>query len=137
MAPYVRAGLGAALIAAALAGPLFDPAAARPAEARTPAARVCTATLEVSIGAGVTAVLSLSPSGPAVTFKDGPGRPLTGFGTLDRTRPALPASAGIRAEIRTPYGPAPVLRTKVEGGPDAPYQIQDFPALPRGCARTR
>ncbi len=107
------------------------PAAVPPA----PSAKACTASLEVSIGAGVTALLTLGPAGPAVTFSDGPGNPVPGLGRLDRKHPALPASAGIRAEIRTPYGPAPRLRTKVEGGPQAPYQVQDFPRLPKDCGR--
>ncbi|MGW8328245.1 hypothetical protein ACWGLE_10125 [Streptomyces sp. NPDC055897] len=143
MRTYARASLGAALAGAALAGALLDLAAARPAvppastvlppAPPTSSAKACTASLEASIGAGVTALLTLSPSGPAVTFEDGPGTPIPGLGRLDRKHPALPASAGIRAEILTPYGPAPRLRTKVEGGAEAPYQVQDFPRLPGNC----
>ncbi len=119
---------------------LPDPApATRPDAFASPAGvlgggTACTASREVSIGAGVSALLTLSPAGPRVAFKDGPGRPLPGLGTLDRAHPAAPPSAGIRAEILTPYGTAPRLRTKVEGGAAAPYQLQNFPRLPRGCA---
>ncbi|GHB57301.1 hypothetical protein GCM10010331_51200 [Streptomyces xanthochromogenes] len=152
MRMYARAPLGAALAGVALAGALLDPAAARPSAAPAPSvapalprhpaamspapsAKACTASRDVSIGAGVTARLTLGPSGPAVTFEDGPGRPIPGLGGLDRKHPALPASAGISAEILTPYGPAPRLRTKVEGGPQAPYQVADFPGLPKNCAK--
>ncbi|MFE9404598.1 hypothetical protein ACFYNY_22980 [Streptomyces sp. NPDC006530] len=146
MRTRVRVALGATIAAAICTAALLDPAAGNRHGASAPPvrtlsftevvgdAKACTASREVSIGAGVSALLTLSPAGPRVTFKDGPGRPLPGLGTLDRAHPKAPASAGVRAEILTPYGTAPRLRTKVEGGAAAPYQFQDFPRLPRGCA---
>ncbi|KOU37582.1 hypothetical protein [Streptomyces sp. WM6378] len=145
MPMYARAPLGAAIAtAAALAGALLASTAATPqtrapaasAPVRAPASKACIASLEADIGAGTSALMTLSPSGPTVTFKDGPGHPIPSLGTLDRKRPELPASAGIHAEILKPYGTAPQLRTKVEGGPGAPYQVQDFPKLPKGCKVT-
>lgn len=133
MPTYARAALGAVIAAAALTGALLASTAATP-EDRAPASKACTASLEADIGAGTTALMTLSTSGPTVSFKDGPGRPIPSLGKLDRTHPKLPASAGIRAEILKPYGTAPQLRTKVEGG--APYDVQDFPKLPKGCKVT-
>ncbi|MFG2722396.1 hypothetical protein ACGFW5_29510 [Streptomyces sp. NPDC048416] len=93
----------------------------------------CTVTQSRSIGAGTAAVLTMSPNGPKVTFQDGPGTPVPSLGTLDRKHPKLPASAGIYAEILNPYGTAPQLKSKVEGGAGSQYAIQNFPKLPKGC----
>uniref|UniRef100_A0AAU2V6W7 Uncharacterized protein n=1 Tax=Streptomyces sp. NBC_00003 TaxID=2903608 RepID=A0AAU2V6W7_9ACTN len=144
MPTYARAALGAAIAAAALTGALLASTAATPedrapatfstAPGRAPASKACTASLEADIGAGASALMTLSTSGPTVSFKDGPGHPIPSLGKLDRKHPRLPASAGIHAEILKPYGTAPQLRTKVEGG--APYDVQDFPKLPKGCRVT-
>ncbi|MFD7335052.1 hypothetical protein ACFV98_03485 [Streptomyces violascens] len=146
MGMHARAALGAAIAAAALAGALLASTAAAPedrapaafasAAGRAPVSKACIASLEADIGAGTTALMTLSTSGPTVTFKDGPGHPIPSLGKLDRKHPKLPASAGIYAEILKPYGTAPQLRTKVEGGPRAQYQVQDFPKLPKGCKVT-
>ncbi|MFD7015046.1 hypothetical protein [Streptomyces sp. NPDC059928] len=96
-------------------------------------AKSCTVTRTNSIGAGTDAVMTMSPSGPTVTFQDGPGDPVPSLGKLDRNHPKLPASAGIYAEILHPYATAPQLKTKVEGGVGSRYAIQDFPKLPQGC----
>ncbi|MFE9409764.1 hypothetical protein ACFYN0_13375 [Streptomyces sp. NPDC006704] len=142
----LRTRLRPAIAVAALAGALLTPAAAcaatstggAPAATASSAAgrhdRGCTVTQSRSIGAGTTAVTSMSPSGPTVTFQDGPGTPVPSLGKLDRAHPKLPASAGIYVEILNPYGAAPQLKSKVEGGAGASYAIQKFPALPKGCA---
>ncbi|MFI6683059.1 hypothetical protein [Streptomyces sp. NPDC050485] len=134
---FARYSIRAAVATAAVAGALLTPAAAFAAGPTAPtaggAAKGCTVTRDASIGAGTDAVLTLGPNGPAVTFKDGPGNPVPSLGKLDRNHPKLPASAGIYAEILHPYSTAPQLKTKVEGGPRAPYAIQDFPKLPKGC----
>ncbi|MEU9099114.1 hypothetical protein [Streptomyces sp. NPDC048361] len=93
----------------------------------------CTVTQSRSIGAGTDAVLTMSPSGPKATFADASGAPAPSLGTLDRKHPKLPASAGIYVEILNPYGVAPQLKSKVEGGVGSKYAIQDFPKLPKGC----
>ncbi|MGW2859767.1 hypothetical protein [Streptomyces sp. NPDC001205] len=96
-------------------------------------AKDCTVTQSVSIGAGTAAVLTMSPNGPTATFQDGPGNPVPSLGKLDRKHPKLPESAGIYAEILNPYGTAPQLKSKVEGGVGSRYAFQDFPKLPKGC----
>ncbi|GGU30872.1 hypothetical protein [Streptomyces violascens] len=146
MRMHTRAALAAAIAAAALTGALLASTAAAPedrapavfatAAGRAPVSKACIASLEADIGAGTTALMTLSTSGPTVTFKNGPGHPVPSLGKLDRKHPKLPASAGIYAEILKPYGTAPQLRTKVEGGPRAQYQVQDFPKLPKGCKVT-
>lgn len=129
-----RSPLGAAVAAAAVAGALLGPAVAfaAPAAAATAADR-CTVTVQDSIGAGIGVSMTMGPEGPSVTFADGPGTPLDDLGTLNRKRPKLPASAGIHAEILSPYGPTPKLRAKTQGG-GAGYGVLSFPALPGGCA---
>lgn len=90
----------------------------------------CVVTVHKDIGAGLEALLTISPSGPSVVFRSfGDG---TVFETLDRTHPELPARAGIIGEILDPDGPTPRLRTAVEGG-GRPAGVTDFPKLPKGC----
>ncbi|MFJ8311775.1 MULTISPECIES: hypothetical protein [unclassified Streptomyces] len=107
--------------------------AAKPTTPASGAAKGCTVTRDVSIGAGTDAVMTLGPNGPTVTFTNGPGDPVPSLGKLDRNHPKLPASAGIYAEILRPYSTTPQLKTKVEGGPHSSYAVQDFPRLPKGC----
>lgn len=129
-----RSPLGAAVAAAAVAGAFLGPAVAfaAPAAAAATAADRCTVTVQDSIGAGIGVSMTMGPKGPSVTFADGPGTPLDDLGTLNRKRPKLPASAGIHAEILSPYGPTPKLRAKTQGG-GAGYGVLSFPELPGGC----
>ncbi|MET9359852.1 hypothetical protein ABZX93_02910 [Streptomyces sp. NPDC006632] len=118
--------------------PAAKPTAKPTAKPSAPAAGAvlttgCTVTQSRSIGAGTDAVMTMSTDGPKVTFADGPGTPVPSLGTLDRKHPKLPASAGIYAEILNPYGTAPQLKSKVEGGAGSSYAIQSFPKLPKGC----
>ncbi|MEU1490125.1 hypothetical protein ABZ456_07730 [Streptomyces sp. NPDC005776] len=93
----------------------------------------CVATVTKSIGAGTVAELSISPTGPSAVFK-GAGED-TVIGRLDRLHPKLPVSAGFLGEIIDPSGPAPRLRTNMEGG-GHPASVTDFPKLPKGCGFT-
>ncbi|MFD9544645.1 hypothetical protein [Streptomyces sp. NPDC060022] len=91
----------------------------------------CVATVQKDIGAGLEALLTISPSGPSVVFRSfGDGKV---FETLDRKHPKLPASAGIIGEILNPDSHTPQLRTIVEGG-GHPASVTDFPKLPKGCS---
>lgn len=93
----------------------------------------CVATVQKDIGAGLEALLTISPSGPSVVLRDfGDGKV---FAQLDRKNPKLPASAGIIAEILAPNSHTPQLRTLVEGG-GHPATVTDFPKLPKGCSFT-
>lgn len=93
----------------------------------------CVATSQTDIGAGMEALLTISPSGPSVVFRSfGDGKV---FAQLDRKNPRLPASAGIVGEIIDPESHTPRLRTIVEGG-GHPATITDFPKLPKGCSFT-
>ncbi|MFE3183764.1 hypothetical protein ACFXKR_23300 [Streptomyces violascens] len=92
----------------------------------------CTVTRRENIGAGMLAVLTMGTKGPSVTFEAGDHAPVTGLGKLDRRRPKLPVSAGIYAEILNPYGSAPQLKAKTQGGDDT-YGYAAFPKLPKGC----
>ncbi|WP_432083445.1 hypothetical protein [Streptomyces sp. WAC 04229] len=95
----------------------------------------CAATKSTSIGAGVTAVLTISPSGPSVRFQGaGQEGPVSGL-SLSRTQPRLPESAGFLAEILNPDSTHPKLRTNMEGG-GHPAMITAFPGLPQGCGFT-
>ncbi|WP_438292064.1 hypothetical protein [Streptomyces sp. HUAS TT7] len=105
---------------------------AKPKPSEPVAAQGCTVTQRKNIGAGTLAVLTMGTKGPSVTFEDGDRTPVKGLGKLDRQHPELPVSAGIYAEILNPYGSAPQLKTRTQGG-DAPYGYATFPKLPKGC----
>ncbi|WEO96771.1 hypothetical protein A6P39_023615 [Streptomyces sp. FXJ1.172] len=100
-------------------------------KAGTADARGCTVIAEQDIGAGAVAVLSNGLHGPSAFFKDaGDG---TRFGgVVNRAHPSLPKSAGFIARIVNPYGPAPKLRTDMEGG-GHPASTTPFPAP--GCVK--
>ncbi len=129
-----RTVLRAVAVTAALSGVFLAPAVASAATGSPSAADRCTVTVLNGIGAGTGARMTMSPKGPSVTFEDAgePGVPIKRLGTLDRARPKLPESAGIYAEILSPSGTAPKLKTKTEGG-GAGYATHSFPALPKGC----
>ncbi|CAL9457945.1 hypothetical protein SUDANB6_02578 [Streptomyces sp. enrichment culture] len=92
----------------------------------------CVVTVRQSIGAGTTALMTMSPSGPSVRFQgSGEDTLLPGL-SLSRTQPKLPASAGFVAEILRPYSSAPQLLTNMEGG-GHPASVASFPRLPEGC----
>ncbi|MCX5126419.1 hypothetical protein OG898_26780 [Streptomyces sp. NBC_00193] len=113
-----------------LAGAVLAPAAVASADSTSTPSK-CVVVKEAWIGAGTDAVMTIAPSGPTVSFKDaGDGKVLPE--RLDRTHPKLPASAGFLAEILDPNGPAPKLRTNMEGGGHEP-SVKDFPKLPKGC----
>ncbi|WP_406340514.1 hypothetical protein [Streptomyces sp. NBC_00648] len=93
----------------------------------------CTVSHQDGIGAGLDARLTMSPKGPSVTFIDeADGSQVTRLGTLNRSHPKLPASAGIYAEIVQPSSWDPQLKSKTQGGPTE-YAFTDFPKLPKGC----
>ncbi|MGW1196589.1 hypothetical protein ACWD4B_12180 [Streptomyces sp. NPDC002536] len=129
-------------LAAALAGTALAPTAAfaadshgtRTASSAVPSADQCTVVKNGSVGAGTGIRMTMSPQGPSVTFLDPVDGPITRFGTLDRSRPALPQDAGIDEEILNPYGSTPQLLTKTQGGLDGQYGLVDFPRLPKGCS---
>ncbi|MEV5886601.1 hypothetical protein AB0L74_28545 [Streptomyces sp. NPDC052020] len=89
-------------------------------------------TIQQNIGAGTTALMTMSPSGPSVLFRgSGEDKPLPGL-ALNRDQPKLPASAGFQAEILQPYSDRPQLLTNMEGG-GHPASVTSFPRLPEGC----
>ncbi|GGP88114.1 hypothetical protein [Streptomyces melanogenes] len=93
----------------------------------------CTVSHQDGIGAGLDARLTMSPKGPSVTFIDeADGSQVTRLGTLNRSRPKLPDSAGIYAEIVQPTSWDPQLKSKTQGG-STPYAFTSFPKLPKGC----
>ncbi|XVV35299.1 hypothetical protein ACQPXT_15380 [Streptomyces sp. CA-100214] len=92
----------------------------------------CVVTKSTNIGAGTTAVLTISPSGPSVRFKAAGEEGFIPGLSLSRTQPRLPESAGFLAEILNPDGTHPKLRTNMEGG-GHPALITAFPSLPQGC----
>ncbi|MDG9721559.1 MULTISPECIES: hypothetical protein [unclassified Streptomyces] len=91
------------------------------------------ATKSQSIGAGTTAILSISPSGPSVRFQGAGEEGFIPGLSLNRTHPKLPASAGFLAEILQPNSVSPRLRTNMEGG-GHPASVTSFPRLPEGCS---
>ncbi|CAL9493703.1 hypothetical protein SUDANB58_03307 [Streptomyces sp. enrichment culture] len=92
----------------------------------------CVVTVRQDIGAGTTALMTMSPSGPSVLFQaSGEDTLLPGL-SLSRTQPKLPASAGFVAEILRPYSGNPQLLTNMEGG-GHPASVASFPRLPEGC----
>ncbi|MBT2451042.1 hypothetical protein J7F03_28995 [Streptomyces sp. ISL-43] len=131
-----RVVLRTTVAATALASAVLAPTAVAfadttPSPSKTPS--TCVAVKEASIGAGTTAVMTIAPSGPSVTFKDaGSGEVLPE--RLDRTHPNLPTDRFL-AEILEPNGPAPKLRTNMEGGGHK-ASVKDFPKLPQGCSFT-
>ncbi|WP_329403883.1 hypothetical protein [Streptomyces melanogenes] len=93
----------------------------------------CTVSQQDGIGAGLDARLTMSPKGPSVVFVDeADGSQVKRLGTLNRSRPKLPASAGIYAEIVQPSSWEPQLKSKTQGGTTR-YAFTDFPKLPKGC----
>ncbi|GAA2725431.1 MULTISPECIES: hypothetical protein [Streptomyces] len=142
----LRSALRAGLAVAALAGCVLAPTAAfavasdgaRIVSPATASADQCTVVKNGSIGAGIGIRMTMSPQGPSVTFLDpADDSPITRWGTLDRSRPALPQGAGIEEEILNPYGSTPQLLTKTDGGMDGLYGLVDFPRLPKGCSVDR
>lgn len=92
----------------------------------------CVVTKSTNIGAGTTAVLTISPSGPSVRFKGAGEEGFIPGLSLSRMQPKLPESAGFLAEILNPDSTHPQLRTNMEGG-GHPAMITAFPSLPQGC----
>ncbi|MEV0782960.1 hypothetical protein AB0I52_08230 [Streptomyces sp. NPDC050423] len=92
----------------------------------------CTVSVTKSVGAGTGAVLTISPSGPSVFFKDAGYGTVLDVGPLDRLHPKLPASAGFVGEIINPDSSAPRLKFNMQGGGN-PAGFTDFPKLPKGC----
>ncbi|MFD8993434.1 hypothetical protein [Streptomyces abikoensis] len=137
-----RRALRTGLAVAALAGSALAPTAAfaagshgtRTASSADPSTARCTVVKEDSIGAGTGVRMTMSPQGPSVVFLDPVDGPITGLGTLDRSRPALPQDAGIDVEILNPYGSTPQLLAKTNGGNDGLYGLVDFPRMPKGCS---
>ncbi|MEU1778022.1 hypothetical protein ABZ545_00880 [Streptomyces abikoensis] len=134
----LRTGLAVAVLAGSALAPTAAFAAgshsARTASSADPSTARCTVVKEDSVGAGTGIRMTMSPQGPSVTFFDeGDRSPITRLGTLDRSRPALPQSAGIEEEILSPYGSAPQLLTKTQGGA-AQYDLVAFPRMPKGCS---
>ncbi|MFD5142511.1 hypothetical protein [Streptomyces sp. NPDC058401] len=124
------AAVRTAVVLTALAGGALIPAAVASADSTSSPSK-CVVVKEAWIGAGTDAVMTIAPSGPSVSFKDaGSGKALSQ--RLDRTHPKLPANAGFLAEILDPNGPAPKLRTNMEGGGHK-AGVTDFPKLPKGC----
>lgn len=99
------------------------------------ATKGCTVTRRENIGAGTLAVLSIGTQGPSVTFEAGDHTPVKGLGKLDRRHPKLPGSAGIYAEILNPYGSAPQLKTRTQGG-DTPTATPPSRSCPRAAPPT-
>ncbi|MFK8907263.1 hypothetical protein [Streptomyces sp. YS-3] len=139
----MRYALRAGLAVTALAGSALLPTTAyaasshgaRSASSAAPSAAQCTVVKTDSIGAGTDARMTMSPQGPSVVFLDqADGTQIKEFGTLDRSRPALPESAGIEEEILNPYGSKPQLLTKTQGGRDGESGLLSFPRLPKGCS---
>ncbi|MEU7168825.1 hypothetical protein AB0A70_29955 [Streptomyces morookaense] len=135
----LRTGLAVAALTGCALAPTTAFAAsspgARAASPAMPSADQCTVVKNSSIGAGTGVRMTMSPQGPSVVFLDaGSDSPITRFGTLDRSRPALPQDAGIDEEILNPYGSTPQLLTKTQGGNDGQYGLIDFPRLPKGCS---
>lgn len=125
-----RTFLRTTAVTSALAAAVLAPAASASADSTSSPSK-CVAVKEAWIGAGTDAVMTIAPSGPSVSFKDaGSGKVLSE--RLDRTHPKLPANAGFLAEILDPNGPAPKLRTNMEGGGHK-ASVKDFPKLPKGC----
>ncbi|MGW0362158.1 hypothetical protein [Streptomyces sp. NPDC002990] len=89
-----------------------------------------TGPVQVSLGAGIEALLTTSPKGPQAELSTaGTDK---AWATLTRTAPSLPADAGIVARILNPSSAQPVLEWKVQGG-DMPFGHQAFPKLRTGC----
>ncbi|MBT2407479.1 MULTISPECIES: hypothetical protein [unclassified Streptomyces] len=82
------------------------------------------------IGAGVSAELSMSASGPKALIRFAGSDKV--WRTLDRNSSALPDSDGMYLRIANASGAKPALEWKTQGG-NAPVQNTDFPALPKGC----
>lgn len=93
----------------------------------------CTVSVTTSVGGGTGAVLTISPSGPSVFFKDAGYGTILDVGPLDRLHPKLPASAGFVGEIINPNSNAPRLKFNMQGGGN-PAGYTDFPKLPKGCS---
>ncbi|MEU8624305.1 hypothetical protein [Streptomyces sp. NPDC048669] len=93
----------------------------------------CTVSVTTSVGGGTGAVLTISPSGPSVFFKDAGYGTILDVGPLDRLHLKLPASAGFVGEIINPNSTAPRLKFNMQGGGN-PAGYTDFPKLPKGCS---
>nr|WSX50133.1 hypothetical protein OG409_14980 [Streptomyces sp. NBC_00974] len=128
----MRTATRTSLLTAVLAGALLVPAAgAAYAAAPSTAAQTCVSSATTqSIGAGVTAELTMTVNGPRVLLRtDGSAEV---WKVLDRTSAALPESEGIIARIINPSGSKPVFEWRTQGG-GMPIGTTAFPALPDGC----
>ncbi|MBT2455261.1 hypothetical protein [Streptomyces sp. ISL-86] len=95
-----------------------------------PAEKCTSESKSLAIGAGVSAQLSMSASGPKALIRFAGSDKV--WRTLDRNSSALPDSDGMYLRIANPSGAKPALEWKTQGG-NAPVQNTDFPALPKGC----
>lgn len=97
----------------------------------TPAETCVSESRTQSIGAGLSAELTMSTSGPKAVVRSA-GNDTVVWRTLTRTSSALPASDGMHLRIVNASGAQPVLEWKTQGG-DTPVSRTAFPALPKGC----
>lgn len=94
----------------------------------------CTVTRVQNIGAGTSALMTISENGPSVLFQAAGEKDVLPGLSLSRTHPKL-VGAGFTAEILRPDSSRPQLLSNMEGGGHK-ASVHDFPRLPKGCSFT-